>query len=92
MCLEHMSRRDWLKLSALLTAGGATSLLSAFNARTTPRLDGFVESVSPAQITDPAHQACPFLDWRGRPGRERRLGGGNFRQGLFPGGCGQNRY
>lgn len=34
--------------------------LSAFNARTTPRLDGFVESVSPAQITDPQTQRSHF--------------------------------
>lgn len=34
---------------------------SAFNARTTPRLDGFVLSVSPAQITDPQSQKSWFV-------------------------------
>lgn len=34
---------------------------SAFNARTTPRLEGFVSSVSPAQITDPQTQKSWFV-------------------------------
>ena len=56
MCLEHMSRRDWLKLSALLTAGGATSLLSAFNARAQSESDAPVR-IGYLPITD----AAPLL-------------------------------
>ncbi|MGV2863084.1 ABC transporter substrate-binding protein [Achromobacter sp. AGC39] len=56
MCLEHMSRRDWLKLSALLTAGGATSLLSAFNARAQTESDAPVR-IGYLPITD----AAPLL-------------------------------
>ncbi len=33
MCLEHISRREMLKLSSLLTVAGAAPLLSAFNAQ-----------------------------------------------------------
>ncbi len=56
MCLEHMSRRDWLKLSALLTAGGAASLLSAFNARAQTEPDAPVR-IGYLPITD----AAPLL-------------------------------
>ena len=56
MCLEHMSRRDWLKLTALLSAGGAASLLSAFNARAQAEPDAPVR-IGYLPITD----AAPLL-------------------------------
>lgn len=56
MCLEHMSRRDWLKLSALFTAGGALPLLSAFNARAQAEADAPVR-IGYLPITD----AAPLL-------------------------------
>ncbi|MFY1900185.1 ABC transporter substrate-binding protein [Achromobacter xylosoxidans] len=56
MCLEHMSRRDWLKLSALLTVGGAAPLLSAFNARAQSEPDAPVR-IGYLPITD----AAPLL-------------------------------
>jgi NitT/TauT family transport system substrate-binding protein len=56
MCLDHMSRRDWLKLSALLTAGGAAPLLAAFNARAQQEPDAPVR-IGYLPITD----AAPLL-------------------------------
>ena len=51
-----MSRRDWLKLTALLSAGGAASLLSAFNARAQAEPDAPVR-IGYLPITD----AAPLL-------------------------------
>ena len=40
MCLEHVSRREMLKLASLFTAAGAAPLLSAFNAQAQPASNG----------------------------------------------------
>ena len=36
MCLEHVSRREMLKLASLFTVAGAAPLLSALNAQAQP--------------------------------------------------------
>lgn len=56
MCLEHVSRREMLKLASLLTVGGAAPLLSAFNAQAQPKADGPVK-IGYLPITD----AAPLL-------------------------------
>lgn len=56
MCLEHVSRREMLKLASLLTVGGAAPLLSAFNAQAQPKPDGPVK-IGYLPITD----AAPLL-------------------------------
>jgi len=40
MCLEHVSRREMLKLASLFTAAGAAPFLSAFNAQAQPAANG----------------------------------------------------
>ena len=40
MCLEHVSRREMLKLASLFTVAGAAPLLSAFNAQAQPAATG----------------------------------------------------
>ena len=49
------------EIDKVRTQQAAHVKFSAFNARTTPRLDGFVLSVSPAQITDPQTQKSWFV-------------------------------
>ena len=56
MCLEHISRREMLKLASLLTVGGAAPLLSAFHAQAQPKPDGPVK-IGYLPITD----AAPLL-------------------------------
>ena len=56
MCLEHVSRREMLKLASLLTVGGAAPLLSAFNAQAQPAANGPVR-IGYLPITD----AAPLL-------------------------------
>jgi NitT/TauT family transport system substrate-binding protein len=56
MCAEYRSRRDVLKLAALLTASGAAPLLSAFKAQAQPSADGPVR-IGYLPITD----AAPLL-------------------------------
>ena len=56
MCAEYRSRRDILKLTALLTAAGAAPLLSAFNAQAQPQSDEPVR-IGYLPITD----AAPLL-------------------------------
>jgi NitT/TauT family transport system substrate-binding protein len=56
MCLEHVSRREMLKLASLFTATGAAPLLSAFNAQAQPAASGPVR-IGYLPITD----AAPLL-------------------------------
>ena len=56
MCLEHVSRREMLKLASLFTAAGAAPFLSAFNAQAQPAADGPVR-IGYLPITD----AAPLL-------------------------------
>ncbi len=56
MCLEHVSRREMLKLASLFTAAGAAPLLSAFNAQAQPVANGPVR-IGYLPITD----AAPLL-------------------------------
>ncbi len=56
MCLDHISRRDMLKLSALFTAGGALPFLSALEARAQSEPDAPVR-IGYLPITD----AAPLL-------------------------------
>lgn len=56
MCLEHVSRREMLKLAGLFTAAGAAPLLSAFNAQAQPAANGPVR-IGYLPITD----AAPLL-------------------------------
>jgi NitT/TauT family transport system substrate-binding protein len=56
MCAEYRSRRDILKLTALLTAAGSAPLLSAFNAQAQPKSDEPVR-IGYLPITD----AAPLL-------------------------------
>ena len=56
MCLEHVSRREMLKLASLFTAAGAAPLLSAFNAQAQPAASGPVR-IGYLPITD----AAPLL-------------------------------
>ena len=56
MCLEHVSRREMLKLASLFTAAGAAPLLSAFNAQAQPAANGPVR-IGYLPITD----AAPLL-------------------------------
>jgi NitT/TauT family transport system substrate-binding protein len=56
MCLEHVSRREMLKLASLFTAAGAGPFLSAFNAQAQPAADGPVR-IGYLPITD----AAPLL-------------------------------
>ena len=56
MCLEHVSRREMLKLASLFTAAGAAPLLSAFNAQAQPVATGPVR-IGYLPITD----AAPLL-------------------------------
>ena len=56
MCLEHVSRREMLKLASLLTVSGAAPLLSAFNAQAQGQADGPVR-IGYLPITD----AAPLL-------------------------------
>ncbi len=52
--------------------------LSAFNARTTPKLEGFVATVSPAQITDPQTQKSYFTAQIEIPASEiKKIGDGH---------------
>ena len=56
MCLEHVSRREMLKLASLFTVTGAAPLLSAFNAQAQPAANGPVR-IGYLPITD----AAPLL-------------------------------
>ena len=56
MCLEHVSRREMLKLASLFTAAGAAPFLSAFNAQAQPAASGPVR-IGYLPITD----AAPLL-------------------------------
>ena len=56
MCLEHVSRREMLKLASLFTVAGAAPLLSAFNAQAQPAASGPVR-IGYLPITD----AAPLL-------------------------------
>jgi NitT/TauT family transport system substrate-binding protein len=56
MCLEHVSRREMLKLASLFTAAGAAPFLSAFNAQAQPAANGPVR-IGYLPITD----AAPLL-------------------------------
>jgi NitT/TauT family transport system substrate-binding protein len=56
MCLEHISRREMLKLASLFTVAGAAPLLSAFNAQAQPATNGPVR-IGYLPITD----AAPLL-------------------------------
>ncbi|MDH4400820.1 MAG: ABC transporter substrate-binding protein [Burkholderiaceae bacterium] len=56
MCLEHVSRREMLKLASLFTVAGAAPLLSAFNAQAQPAANGPVR-IGYLPITD----AAPLL-------------------------------
>jgi NitT/TauT family transport system substrate-binding protein len=56
MCLEHVSRREMLKLAGLFTVAGAAPLLSAFNAQAQPAANGPVR-IGYLPITD----AAPLL-------------------------------
>ena len=56
MCLEHVSRREMLKLASLFTVAGAAPLLSTFNARAQSAVNGPVR-IGYLPITD----AAPLL-------------------------------
>ena len=56
MCLEHVTRREMLKLASLFTVAGAAPLLSAFNAQAQPDANGPVR-IGYLPITD----AAPLL-------------------------------
>ncbi len=56
MCLEHVSRREMIKLASLFTAAGAAPLLSVFNAQAQPAANGPVR-IGYLPITD----AAPLL-------------------------------
>ncbi len=56
MCLEHVTRREMLKLASLFTVAGAAPFLSAFNAQAQPDANGPVR-IGYLPITD----AAPLL-------------------------------
>ena len=66
MCLEHVSRREMLKLASLFTVAGAAPLLSTFNAQAQSAVNGPVR-IGYLPITDAApllvaHNNCYFKD------------------------------